>query len=378
MGESVLRAFTKSSVLRLVLASASLALAACVTSPSIVTDEEKELAADRGRDPGTGDKAEEPGGLFVALAPGGASADVVALYDQLHDVIDDVYRKRADAAGELSDFIEDAEAGASMRLADGDSEIECDRTKCLLKLVARTLTGKGNDEQASLAQQLTEALTAAGVKARASGGGATLERRYSLGGKPGLTIECKQRNHGKASSFRCDFDLARLAGQAPADPTVLAGPGGGDRGKLVDCALSPGTTAAAREAATDASGTTLTPLGARGQTAGFLLAATLDGKVEFHGLWLCGDLSHDAFVLDGQARDACSWLSSPPKVDSAVSLADIHQDEARLVATATTLAEVGDAWKVEVAFRIVPETGAAVTAWGSDRFTVRIPKAWCK
>lgn len=318
----------------------------------------------------------DDGGYFVALAAEGGSAESLALYDGLLDAIDAYNRKQADRDGRLPAYVEAFDADGYTRLADGKSEIECDRTKCLVKLASRSLGGSSAQPDA-LAVSLTRALSDKGAIPERFGSGESQTRTYLLGQKTGLHVSCIQKGIDPRATYRCDFELASGA-TAPKAAQALEPAA---RGRLVGCALSPGTVRSAKEAKAELEGGDLAELlavsAAGGKAVGYLRFVRQGRDVEFVDLFLCGDLSHDHFVIEGAAKSPRVWLPTPLKIGTGVAgIETIHEDDVRLAASSSLLEETQDSYVVEVAFRFVRESDASTEVYGEDRFVLRLRKAW--
>lgn len=314
-----------------------------------------------------------PPGYFIALSATAASAETVKVYDQVHDAIDTGSRKVAEAAGGLADYLEKTDGGANVAMTDGSSEIECDRSRCLLKLASRQLTS--TDAEGRLAKSLTEALAASGVRPQSTGAGPTLTRRYIVGSKAGLLITCARRGPPRGLVYTCDFDLDRAIPSDKVTPTFDSS------GELVDCTLAPGTTREAQDAAANTADSTLLELTARGKAVGYLLGVKTDESTSITDLWLCGSVTEDAFTIDGPARAACRWVSDETarNIGSEWALEDIHQDQTSLDAKVKLLGETPSTYSIELAFEIkvgsVDQSQSSRS--GRERVTIKLPKSWC-
>lgn len=328
---------------------------------------------------GVSESSSGAGGYFVVLAAQSTSKETLALYDGLHDAIDAYNRHEAGKAGNLSSYVEAFEANGYTRLADGKNEIECDLTKCLVKLSAKSLVS-GEKDDSALVAQLTQALENKGLTPVRSGTGDTQQRTYTLGEKDGLHITCAQNGLPARASYRCDFDLDTGKGtpsvtEAVLDPAV--------RGKLVSCALSPGTVRSAEEARAelDAGGLLelTAPGSSNGKPVGYLRYAGKSPDIEFVDLFLCGDLTHDHFFVEGSAKQPTAWVTRGAKLGTSKSALDsLREDDAYLVASSTLTDETADGYVLEVRFKLARDAGVTEDVYGEDRFVLRVAKAWLK
>lgn len=300
------------------------------------------------------------GGYFVALS-------ALPLFDGVHDAVDKLNRKRLAAQGELDAYIEAYDADGYTRLAAGDDEIECDREKCLLKLTGRVLVSQGDGDD-SMAALMTEAFALKGVKPEVRGEGDAQLKTFVLGRRPGSFISCTQKSFGKAALYRCEFDLDKDAA-APANAAVE----NAGHGKLVSCALSPGTLRTADEAKKEVEGGGLLSLtsgsAAGAKPVGYLRYVKQGSAVEFLDLYLCGDVSHDFFHIEGAARRPKGWLGT-------AALSSLTQDEAEMKATTKVVEESSRIVTVEVRFKLAKEQAADGEVFGDDAFFVKLDKAW--
>ncbi len=322
-----------------------------------------------------GEAKEAASGYFVALSAGGPG-DGGVLYDGLYDAIDAESRRKADAKGELAAYVETFEADGYTRIGTTDDEIECDREKCLVKLTGRVLSSAGDDD--SLALSLTEALKIKAGKPEVRGEGDQQERTYVLGKRPGSHVACTQKGFGKVAAFRCEFALDQGI-ETPANASVDAG----GRGKLVSCALSPGTVKTAREASKEVDGGGLLRLqsgaGTGTKSVGFLRYVRQGKSVEFLDLFLCGDVSHDYFHIEGAARDPKHWITRPSGVGSSIpDLESLSQDEAKMQASATVVEDSPALLTVEVKFHLDKEASGVNEVYGADAFYVKLDKEWLR
>jgi len=314
--------------------------------------------------PSEGPEEEESGGYFVSLDARSTDKDAVFLYDKLHDAVNAQAKKRATAADGLEAYVEEYEQTGYTSLIASGNEIECDRDKCLVKLESRTV--KGEPGQTSLAGELTAGLAESGIPPKTTGSGEGIVRTYVIETKAGKGIRCKQKGFGQGASYECKFDLdvkkaARTAEMNPAS-----------RGRLASCALSPGVVRSAEQAKGQIENGALLALTASpgGKAVGFLVYARQGAKDELIDLYLCGDVSHDYFQLDGPARDPKAWLAT---------LDPARADEAELQLTARAVAESKATRTFEVVFKIVAPDGATPRSgelYGDDKFFVTFPRTW--
>ncbi len=322
------------------------------------------------------EESSEAGGYFVALsASGGAGADALALYDGVHDAVDKLNRKRLAAQGELEAYMAAYDADGYTRLAAGDDEIECDREKCLVKLSGRVLSGSGTEDE-SMASLMTEALALKGIKPEIRGTGDTQVKTYVLGKQPGAFVGCAQKSFGKAAVYRCEFALDKGI-DTPANANVDSS----GHGKLVSCALSPGTVRTADEARRNVEGGGLLSLtsgsGVGAKSVGYLRYVKQGRAVEFLDLFLCGDLSHDNFHVDGKAKDPKGWVPARAKVGTEVlALESLSQDDVLMRATAKVVEDSPRLVTLEVRFKLVKESPGSDDVYGDDAFYVKLDKAW--
>jgi hypothetical protein len=314
----------------------------------------------------------EPGsGYFVALAASPEAPAALALHDALYDAIDAYSRKRAETQEALARYVEAFDADGYTHLADGKSEIECDRQKCLLKLAGRTVTGR-------LAEDLTGAFALKGIVPTKAIGGGQRVTTYVLGKSTGQHITCALIEEPATKSYRCDFALdGKKLGQAASAALDSAAA----KGKLVSCAQAPGIERSADEAKDKVEGGELLKLasgaGAGAASVGFLRVARQGRRVELLDLYLCGDLSHDYFKVDGSARAPRGWLPKPARVGAPPRrVQTLAQEEARLDAASAVATETTDSYTLEVRFKVRRTAEQGPEVFGEDRFFVRLEKAW--
>lgn len=321
----------------------------------------------------------EPAGYFVSIAANSVSSDVVAIYDEIHYALDRQGRKEALAAGTLDTYISEYDAEGYTSLIVGEHEIECDRDKCLVKLPqGRIVTGDAD----SFAGHLTTAFSASRLKPQQREDQGALTRTWIVGKKPDMFLSCVQTGTGKKATFACEFDLER--GLA-VPVTEVTGEGSVPRGKLVSCDQSPGTTRSAEDARAEIEGSNLLNLTqgpkVESKPVGYLRYVQTPGGVEFEDLYLCGDVSHDFFMVGGTARSPRAWLPAKVKKGASLSgLTELTQDEAVMQASATVVEDSAEQVTMQVRFKIAGAGGAAaaVETYGDDGFFVRIDKRWLK
>jgi hypothetical protein len=321
----------------------------------------------------TVDSAAEGGaGYFVALAASPDAPAAMALHDALYDAIDAYNRRHAGSPELLARYVEAFEADGLTRLGDQTSEIECDRQKCLLKLAGRSIS-------TPLAQHLADAFIIKGIEPKKALGKGERTSTYTLGNANGLHITCAAiESAGGEMSHRCDFALdGKAAGKAAS--AALSGPSA--KGKLVDCEQAPGVVRSANEAKGEIDGGDLLRLtsgtGAAAGAVGFLRLTRQKDQVEFLDLYLCGDLSHDYFKVDGAARRPQGWLPKPAAVGSpAKQVETLTQEEARLDSTAVVVAVSETRRTLEVRFRVKRLSDSGPEAFGEDKFYVQFDKSW--
>jgi hypothetical protein len=315
-------------------------------------------------------------GYFVSVAANSVSSDVVALYDELHDALDRFNRKVAQADGTLDAYLADFEADGYTSLVVDEHEIECDREKCLIKLPEGRITA---GDAKSFAGQLTAAFAESRVKPLQRDDQKPLTRTWFVGKRPDMFLSCAQKGTGSAATFACEFDLER----GLAEPATQARQTTVPRGKLVSCDESPGTVRSAEDAKAEIYGSDLLNLTqgpqAESKPVGFLRYVRQNGQVEFEDIYLCGDVSHDFFVIDGSARNPRGWL--PKQIRKGASLGNVSelaQDEATMQVSAVVVDDAPEQVTLQVKFKIAGAGGAAaaVETYGDDGFFVRIDKRW--
>jgi hypothetical protein len=321
--------------------------------------EAKSVASDAGTDDGPG--------LFLTIEAGAkaphAHAHRPAHLDShavLYAAITRAVRRVAEERGELAAFLDAQSHGEPVRLAGDDSEIECDARRCLVKVARKTLRGRAPDD---LAVRLADALTPA-----ASPADGPPPKRVTLGDGAPLKIVCVR----EAPQVECTFEtmVAPPALSAASVDEV-------QRGKLADCALAPSVERDAQAARDQIRGGALLAAMTRsGHAVGYMLYAEEGRRVELLQLFLCGDLSHDTFQIEGKARQPGAWLPRPRRVGGRVSGAlSLRADDATMIAQPTLIARTRDIAEVEVQFRLAGAT-ADEDVFGADLFRLRLPARW--